>query len=658
MILDNTASKVDTNLDNSTRLSFKNNPKIFRLFSDNLYSNKIGSIVRELSSNARDSHILAKNKDPFDIHIPTLLDPTFRIKDYGVGMSKRDVIEIFSCYGESTKTETNDFAGAFGLGSKTPLCYSSSYNITSIHNNEKTSYVIYLDSNGYPSITELYSVKTIEKNGFEVFFGVDENDFNKFKNEVQIQLKYFDVPYLLNGKLVEPHKFTDPMFSTKDFDVFKHWAGYIYCIFGGISYSIDKSKIDEKINNFEIYLNFDVGEIDVSVSREDISYTKKTINNINNKIVSAKKYIINYIENNLDQTYKYDYDVDVNIQFGNTWIIDYLGVGKEKIIYPEKYESLRFYVDSKRTKNGIRIRMDRPYFFNIWNNKKRILIKDIIKMVYINKVFIIPDFSKEKYDIQTDLNQFIMDLDSKKYVKFISEDDIDFSDMEIEKDKSEIEYREIYIKDSPFGEIQYIKWIKEKIDKGEKFVWFIKYKGQIIDENKNVFMEYNIQNITRFTIDDLTSTTPICFTLAEFKKFKKSEYFNLCQNGIDYINERIKYYIDNIDNYDIFSSDNIINNSICQSIDVSKIQDTNLKNYILNTKLNKLKKDINPYLKTFMRSENKLFKYEFEKEFQKQLDKYNKFKEMYGIIGYIGYGGDNYPEDIVNIINMLYLTKK
>ena len=78
----------------------------------------------------------------------------------------------------------------------------------------------------------------------------------------------------------------------------------------------------------------------------------------------------------------------------------------------------------------------------------------------------------------------------------------------------------------------------------------------------------------------------------------------------------------------------------------------------MNTKLNKLKKDINPYLKTFMRSENKLFKYEFEKEFQKQLDKYNKFKEMYGIIGYIGYGGDNYSEDIVNIINMLYLTKK
>ena len=46
--------------------------KAFEALASNLYSDKIGSIVRELASNAYDAHVENGNpQEPFSVHLPT-----------------------------------------------------------------------------------------------------------------------------------------------------------------------------------------------------------------------------------------------------------------------------------------------------------------------------------------------------------------------------------------------------------------------------------------------------------------------------------------------------------------------------------------------------------------------------------------------------------
>ena len=62
--------------------------KAFSILSDGLYANKIRAVVRELSTNAYDSHIDAGKKDvPFEVHLPNSMEPHFSIRDFGTGLS-------------------------------------------------------------------------------------------------------------------------------------------------------------------------------------------------------------------------------------------------------------------------------------------------------------------------------------------------------------------------------------------------------------------------------------------------------------------------------------------------------------------------------------------------------------------------------------------
>ena len=77
MKLEQKATPVEVN-GGSTHSSFSiaMNGKAFRVLSDTLYQNKIGSIVRELSCNAHDAHVMVGKQDvPFVLHLPDAPTP-------------------------------------------------------------------------------------------------------------------------------------------------------------------------------------------------------------------------------------------------------------------------------------------------------------------------------------------------------------------------------------------------------------------------------------------------------------------------------------------------------------------------------------------------------------------------------------------------------
>ena len=110
----------------TTEFKIKTSATAFKILSEGLYSNKIGSMVRELICNAYDAHCAAGTKDtPIDVELPMVTNPLFRIRDYGTGLSEDDMRTIYTTYFDSTKNNDNKYIGGFGLGSKTPLCYNT-----------------------------------------------------------------------------------------------------------------------------------------------------------------------------------------------------------------------------------------------------------------------------------------------------------------------------------------------------------------------------------------------------------------------------------------------------------------------------------------------------------------------------------------------------
>lgn len=57
------------------KLSLRANKKAYKILSSTVYKYKIRAIIRELSCNAIDGHKEAGNQNPFDVQLPTAVDP-------------------------------------------------------------------------------------------------------------------------------------------------------------------------------------------------------------------------------------------------------------------------------------------------------------------------------------------------------------------------------------------------------------------------------------------------------------------------------------------------------------------------------------------------------------------------------------------------------
>jgi hypothetical protein len=90
---------------------------LMQMLSKNLYSDAIGSTIRETASNALDSHRRAGVTDPIIVSfgINNESNYEFSVEDFGIGLDADDVANIISKYGKSTKRNSNTELGMMGL---------------------------------------------------------------------------------------------------------------------------------------------------------------------------------------------------------------------------------------------------------------------------------------------------------------------------------------------------------------------------------------------------------------------------------------------------------------------------------------------------------------------------------------------------------------
>lgn len=89
---------------------------LMQMLSKNLYSDSIGSAVRECASNALDSHRRAGVTKPIIVSLVRndSNNYEFSVEDFGTGLDHHDVENIISKYGKSTKRNSNTELGMMG----------------------------------------------------------------------------------------------------------------------------------------------------------------------------------------------------------------------------------------------------------------------------------------------------------------------------------------------------------------------------------------------------------------------------------------------------------------------------------------------------------------------------------------------------------------
>jgi len=304
MILNDVIAPVEkNNVSNEHVFKIKTSSKAFEILSKSIYSDPIAAPIRELSANAWDSHKRAKNPEQFIVHLPNEMNSTFYVRDFGTGMSEEDIHNIYTTYFESTKSNSNDEIGCLGLGSKTPFCCTDIFVVTSFFNGIKKIFSAFLE-NGLPKIAKMHEEPTDEKNGLMVAFSVKSSDFSNFYQKAKSIFSNFNEKPKIIG-----HEITfedcNPVHIGHGwitYDKQSYYSGTASALMGNILYPIKSDQIgltrsdSELIQSIKLVLKFDIGEIEMSASREHLQYTSKTILAINEKLQFFKKDYIEIFE--------------------------------------------------------------------------------------------------------------------------------------------------------------------------------------------------------------------------------------------------------------------------------------------------------------------------------------------------------------------------
>lgn len=336
------------------------NAKAFKIIFGQIYPDIIKAIVRELFTNAWDSQKMAGTlSTPIDIHLPSAFEPWFSIRDYGLGMTPEIIDDVYSKVFESTKDASNDEAGMFGMGSKTPLGYTDGFTVTSYVDGTLYAYDIFIGSNGNPQISLNACEETTEPNGVEVSVAVKKEDFDKFKDNAELFALHAGTPIninrtrflntrsiiLLSGEnwtLYEKSElFDDKLFIRMGCVLYKLDVDlYIDNLPGYASYS-ELQEI-RRVFSLPLILDFDIGDFDVTSSREDIIYNHGAASKIKERLKIASSEIAEQVKERVNNTSSFRESYYYASQFNDLRIIntdDYrrMRYGAMSILRAERY---------------------------------------------------------------------------------------------------------------------------------------------------------------------------------------------------------------------------------------------------------------------------------------------------------------------------------
>lgn len=289
--------------------SIQDQGMLFDILRSKMYSNPILAICREITSNARDAHReIGTPEKPIHIHLPFGLEPFYKIKDFGPGISPERMVNIFIKYTASTKREDNVQTGGFGLGAKTPFSYSDTFEVTTVHDGIRYSYTCLIDDTKVGKLVLLDQRPSDEANSTEISIPVKHLDFNYFRSYTEQACRHWDVKPVITGGTIEWQKLNTiaegpgwAIATTHDYN------RHAKLVIDGIEYPLplddlrkyaDPKLIDASRGDFIMY--FGVGELSLSATRENIFLDKPTQDKIRARLETITKEFRQKVQDKID----------------------------------------------------------------------------------------------------------------------------------------------------------------------------------------------------------------------------------------------------------------------------------------------------------------------------------------------------------------------
>lgn len=300
-------NKITSTVKNAQSATIKVCPTAFKILSSQIYNDKISAIIREISCNAADSHVEAGNEEPIIVHLPTRMEPTFKVQDMGTGIPHDKIMEIYMTYFGSTKQDANDVIGGLGIGGKSPLSYTDQFMVENVYDGIKSTYVVFFNEEHVPDVSRLSESKTDAPNGVTVSVPVKEGDVHEFSRKAQNIFKWFEKKPKITGAEIDVST-PDPVHASELFQLYNRYdLPKNSVIMGGVVYALEdmdalKTDIMQKMvmDNGNILIPFEIGELEVSASREGLSMTFDTQEKLNKRISQIEKEFINAIQEKID----------------------------------------------------------------------------------------------------------------------------------------------------------------------------------------------------------------------------------------------------------------------------------------------------------------------------------------------------------------------
>lgn len=140
-----------------------------------LYDNPVEAAIREYVSNAYDANVEAGSTEPVHLHVPTEDEPYLEVSDTGNGLDYLGIVSVFANFGTSTKRDSNEFIGGFGIGSKSGLAISDKIHVSSVKNGLRNEFVIERKNGILQTRFIVENKKTMSHSGTTVTVNLNKN---------------------------------------------------------------------------------------------------------------------------------------------------------------------------------------------------------------------------------------------------------------------------------------------------------------------------------------------------------------------------------------------------------------------------------------------------------------------------------------------------
>ena len=287
--------------------SVEMNSMLFRSVIDGIYADKLRSPFRELCTNAFDAHKDANKADvPFDVYLPSGFNPLFAVRDYGLSMSHEQIMGLYSTMFSSSKRDSNDAVGMIGLGSKSPFAYTNVFTIKTWRAGIKRIYSCFIGDDDVPQIALLSTSHSTEPEGTEVSFGVKPEDVARFREVTgEVLFGFEPKPRILNETYKWPT--VTPLFKGDGWVVYNKAEvpfGSLMARQGCVLYPIDPVALgmaNHPLFNWACVIDFPIGQLSVSTSREALGYDTTTKANVKQGIEDALVKMTSMVQGDIDK---------------------------------------------------------------------------------------------------------------------------------------------------------------------------------------------------------------------------------------------------------------------------------------------------------------------------------------------------------------------